>query len=119
MKRGGPLKRRTPLKAKKRPKPSGAAALRGKGMPARRIQWEKNRQEVMDRARGLCEAGERSVCTVRGEHAHHVQLRSRGGSDDPGNLLWVCLRCHDWIHGHPAEATERGWMASRYGVVDN
>ena len=31
-------------------------------------------------------------------HAHHLRKRSQGGKDTPGNLLTVCLTCHDWIH---------------------
>lgn len=67
------------------------------------------RLEVMTRANGACEA--RTVaCGGRGVHAHHRRLRSQGGSDDAGNLLWVCATCHTWIHGHPAASYERGWM---------
>jgi hypothetical protein len=33
-------------------------------------------------------------CTVHGGSGHHVRFRSRGGSDDPSNLLFVCYLHH-------------------------
>ena len=32
-------------------------------------------------------------------HVHHVRPRSEGGSDDPSNLVSVCVACHSKIHG--------------------
>lgn len=48
-----------------------------------------------------------------GFHKHHRQLR-RGGDDRPVNLLRVGPVLHDWIHKHPAEAAELGWIVSQY-----
>jgi hypothetical protein len=74
-------------------------------------EWQQARTWVIDgRADGRCEARATPDCTGRAEHAHHVKLRSRGGSNDPANLLAVCEPCHSWIHGHPDEATEQGLM---------
>lgn len=75
--------------------------------------WHKTRVWVQDRANGRCEARVDAVCTVRGVHAHHVRLRSQGGSDGPENLLWVCQPCHTWIHDHPADAAALGLIARR------
>jgi hypothetical protein len=57
-----------------------------------------------------CAVRVEGVCTGRAQHRHHRKLRSRGGSNDPANLLDVCLRCHDYIHRHPKESIRRGWM---------
>jgi len=42
-------------------------------------------------------------CICRGEgvllHVHHVRPRSEGGSDDPSNLVSVCVTCHAKAHG--------------------
>lgn len=59
-----------------------------------------------------CEAGTR-VCVGRAAHVHHRRLRSQGGGDEPSNLLAVCPPCHRYIHDHPAESYERGWLLRR------
>lgn len=61
-----------------------------------------------------CEAAIEGVCTYVAQHEHHIKLRSRGGKNDPANLLSVCLRCHDHIHANPAWATEQGFMRSQW-----
>lgn len=55
-------------------------------------------------------------CTWCGEPGgaldpHHVIRRSQGGKDVPENLRSVHRRCHRYIHEHPAEAKERGFLA--------
>ena len=37
-------------------------------------------------------------CPRRAVHTHHRKYRSRGGTDNPINLIEVCRECHDWIH---------------------
>lgn len=72
--------------------------------------WHRTRVWVLDRAKHLCEAHVAGVCSRRAEHVHHVRLRSRGGSDDPSNLLALCHACHRFIHDNPAWATAQGFM---------
>ena len=31
-------------------------------------------------------------------HAHHIELRSKGGKDNPANLAGLHSKCHDWLH---------------------
>jgi hypothetical protein len=33
-------------------------------------------------------------------HAHHIQPKSRGGSDESSNLITLCKSCHEDIHGY-------------------
>jgi 5-methylcytosine-specific restriction endonuclease McrA len=41
-------------------------------------------------------------------HPHHIKYRSRGGSNDRKNLVWLCRRCHNLTHsGHPDMARYR------------
>lgn len=37
---------------------------------------------------------------------HHMKLRSRGGSDDPVNIRYVCATCHEAITNHRGEWTK-------------
>jgi hypothetical protein len=54
-------------------------------------------QKVRERDQGCCQV---PGCSHRGEHSHHVEYRSRGGTDDDSNQAALCgfhhLRC---VHG--------------------
>ncbi|HRE89335.1 MAG TPA: HNH endonuclease [Myxococcota bacterium] len=40
------------------------------------------------------------VCRSRQVTPHHIVFRSRGGGDEPSNLISLCARCHlDLVHG--------------------
>jgi len=41
------------------------------------------------------------VCSERYTEPHHVYLRSRGGDDVEGNIVYLCSRCHRAYHGTP------------------
>lgn len=61
---------------------------------------------------GLPCAAKSADCTGRGIEFHHKTPRKRGGSDDLGNLLWVCRACHDWIHASPELSHKLGVLIS-------
>jgi hypothetical protein len=67
---------------------------------------------LVERAGGKCEARIILVCgrNERIAHRHHKLPRSHGGTNDLDNLLYVCDACHNWIHGHPAEAYKLGLL---------
>lgn len=131
MKRGKPLKRGKRLKSNAAAqrawedrtrqrlleKPAHAPAVRAQIGRARRdtSEFQQSRAFVRDRAGCCCEAPTPACPDGRhtGEHAHHMQLRSQGGPDTTENLLWVCHLAHNWIHEHPADAAERGWIRRR------
>lgn len=77
------------------------------------------RAALIERSGGFCEVAEVDrlrVCgtTVRhrGLDAHHVVLRSRGGTDDVANGLFICRNAHMFAHSRPEYATALGLMAS-------
>lgn len=92
MKRSGPLKRRTPLKRQ------------SKKAARKQQKYTETRQEVAAAAFGKCQARADSRCQMLGDQAHHLKRRSQGGKDTPENLIWVCWRCHNWIHANPEKA---------------
>lgn len=57
-----------------------------------------------------CELALPGVCLGRASHRHHRLRRGQGGSDEFENTLDLCSACHDYAHGHIAEANERGWI---------
>jgi 5-methylcytosine-specific restriction endonuclease McrA len=39
------------------------------------------------------------MCRARSRlHVHHIVFRSHGGSNDPSNLITLCLACHVLVH---------------------
>lgn len=94
-----PLRRRTPLRYTYRPRPGLAQA----------------RQAVRARSGGWCETNTPGCPPGqhRGTEAHHVVLRSQGGADTPGNLLWTCYRGHVFAHTHPEQSYAAGWLRRR------
>jgi hypothetical protein len=73
------------------------------------------REMIALRSGGQCEANG-PLCRGRAVHIHHILRRSQGGKGTVSNGLHVCTPCHTWIHDHPAESVERGWLARSGGV---
>lgn len=106
MKRSGPIKRRTPLKAK-----SAKTAKRD------RNRAKFRREQLADRPH--CEARQTiwtaeptwSGCTRWATDLHEPLTRARGGSVlDPANTIATCRQCHEWVHRFPKKATEIGLL---------
>jgi hypothetical protein len=62
--------------------------------PGRRRWVDQLRREVLTRKAGLCAV---PGCSRASVHLHHVVFRSRGGGDEPWNLVGLCA-CHH-LHG--------------------
>lgn len=60
-----------------------------------------------------CEA-RLDCCTGRATERHHRKFRSRGGTDDPANLIDLCGTCHRYVHGHDRWARTVGLSISRH-----
>ena len=61
---------------------------------------------------GLADFG----CTGWVEHLHHIEPRRTGGNERT-NILAICSSHHRWIHAHPQEARNRGWLGSSLGTI--
>lgn len=81
-----PLKRKTPLKAKK---PFRWNPINTNG----RIPLDV-RFEVLERSGGVCEECGNINVDFRGLRYHHIIFRSHGGLDTADNLLLLCGKCH-------------------------
>ena len=72
--------------------------------PVSKSQKKKNtllceqRKILLSKANDLCQ-----ICNnlpdFRGLAVHHKQFRSKGGNHDLENLVVVCGKCHDELHG--------------------
>ncbi len=76
---------------------------------------QKSLAFVKERAGGRCEA-RLLMCWGADQQTHHIKSRGRGGSDDPINLLRVCVPCHHAITTHaPGTDRFRTWSWQKEG----
>lgn len=137
MKRGGPLKRKTPLEpgaplkrgsalSRGGPLKQGSGPASGKGLGGSRRKSEGGprvpaevRAVVLARAGLRCERCGRDVAGGGGE-VHHRRPAGAGGSKlaeshSAANLLLLCSDGHRWVESHREAALEAGWLV-RQGV---
>ena len=74
-----------------------ASAERIPAFHAGSINYECNKRLMYRRDRWHC----RNCNTTQNLTPHHIIFRSQGGDDSLGNLITLCIQCHDDIHaGH-------------------
>lgn len=103
--RGEALQSRTPLTRSRKRLPARS--------PKTARVYVTRRQVVAGilEARPWCQIRWDAGCQRRSAHVHEPEMRSRGADIlDPDTCVAACRHCHDMVHGHPAEATERGWL---------
>lgn len=100
--------KRSPLKRSQKPMKRSPLKVKRRG----EYQWRKARKAALERSGGRCE-GRLPCCTGTAEHVHHVVRRSQGGSNEVGNLLALCFRCHEWVHANPVAAVKKGLLGGR------
>lgn len=71
---------------------------------------------IRDREGGRC-ARCAHPCLHDGQ-AHHRRPKGMGGStaqdtNTHANGLWLCAGCHAWVHAHPGQAREEGWLVAQ------
>lgn len=76
----------------------------------------RSRALVIARARDRCER-----CGVLMTVGHWHHRRSRSVRDDhthcPCNGVWLCRGDHEWVHAHPMEARQGGFILSRVTAI--
>lgn len=82
----------------------------------RKVESDKQLDEItpflLERCKGRCEARSK-VCTGKAEHRHHALRRPHtGGTHDPELMLYVCNRCHEFLHDgkNSDEAKAKRWL---------
>lgn len=110
------LKRTTPLargtsELKRAPLTTDRKALpkRGKKVKADERAIARSAPAARRRSGGVCEFHVRGVCTQRAVHLHHRKRREFGDHGSK-NLVDLCLECHAYVHAHPNESYEKGWL---------
>lgn len=73
--------------------------------------------DALERDGGRCFRCGTVVLSVS-RSCHHRKLRSGGGPDSLENRITLCgsgtTGCHGYVHHHPREARESGFIVSRY-----
>lgn len=77
------------------PKPRPKALDKRERAKATRTHWRDVTRLVRARDGGKCRC-----CGRAGYDVHHVVMRSRGGKDEPANLVLLCKVCHLDAHQH-------------------
>lgn len=84
--------------------------------PKRGTVPTKIKRWVRERDGYRCVARIETVCTGRADHVHHIVRKSQGGDNTMGNLISLCLACHQHIHANVAWARSHGYIRSRSTV---
>ncbi len=111
LRRTTPL-RRTPFKRKALPSSSPtsrkAIKVRSDKRAREAEEYRKLREKLVEHPSAKCK-----VCGFSKPHdLHHRREMSMGGAyTNPANVVPVCRNpCHEWIHSHPQEARELGFL---------
>jgi hypothetical protein len=112
-----PLKRKTPLKAKKKPPTEGSTQKRP--MKRKKIKPVSDKQkEINELYRKLrkvyldkhpeCEVRTKE-CMGKSDQIHHKELRGKN-TNKVSSFCAVCAPCHQAIHSNPQWARENGFL---------
>ena len=66
--------------------------------------------DVLARDMGCRAAGVIRIPCAGRIDPHHVKRRSQGGQDTVENLISLCRAHHDWVHAHPDESYQLGFL---------
>ena len=67
-------------------------------------------QDVLSRDMGCRGAGVIRIACQGRIDPHHIKRRSQGGEDTIDNLISLCRAHHDWVHQHPDESYQLGFL---------
>jgi len=81
--------------------PKQGSLLRSKGKRLNGDSYKFLMKKVFERDRWTCR---NPFCeSYRNLTIHHIIKRSQGGGDELGNLITLCLDCHEKIERHELE----------------
>lgn len=85
--------------------------------------WPAVRKDILQRDDYTCQdcgepVGERSNPHLKDAEVHHKTPRAGGGSDDPENLITLCVECHTDCEPPAAGRDGRGQFALNYPNQD-
>lgn len=77
---------------------------------------------IHDRDGGRCVRDGAVLSPQPGSYSEHHRILGNRADNRPSNKLSLCgsgtTGCHGWVHAHPREAREKGWIVTRHGPRD-
>lgn len=64
------------------------------------VDWDNLRIQIFERDNYQCRRCDRSLRGTNRRHVHHIKPLSKGGSNNPSNLISLCDICHHHQHKH-------------------
>lgn len=77
--------------------------------------WEAATLSMLRRSGMRCEWCDRALGN---QMERHHRIRRRDGGDRLSNLVALHTACHQYVHAHPDEARDRGFIVSALSDVD-
>lgn len=62
-----------------------------------REEWRNVRKAVLERDLYTCQRCMKTSKSGKGLSVHHLLPRSSGGTNELGNLITLCHKCHDYV----------------------
>ena len=107
-----PLKRKTPMKRNQKPlkRTPLKRVSQSKNAKAKRKSYASAKREYMEDRENPnhCERCEVEL-GIKFLDLHHKAGRGKNLSNK-STFTAICRPCHDWIHAHPKDARETGWL---------
>jgi 5-methylcytosine-specific restriction endonuclease McrA len=73
--------------------------------------WKERRKELLEEAEYICD-----VCGGKATQIHHLDYKNLGGEMLNVDVIAVCNKCHQEIHGEPKTyGTYKGYGEGDYG----
>ena len=80
----------------------------------RTVRRESTKKALRKRAKSHCERCGRFIKEYGPDlgdgSRHHRHKQGVGGKNRLYNLVFLCVKCHRWVHRHEAEAAREGWI---------
>lgn len=74
-------------------------------------EWTGNSIALFNRCSGNCW---RCGLDLGGDGGRHHRKRKRDGGDFLSNVILLHTNCHTWVHAHPEESRQLGWIVSAF-----
>lgn len=71
---------------------------------------EQNKEYTKTRLQFISENELCERCGKPADEIHHKAGRNGERLNDVKGFMSVCRGCHQWIHAHPKESREAGWL---------
>ena len=99
------------MKVRKKPKPTVRKTLRTRSLKRQKQEKEYSvRRKIFLENNPVCQIAISGVCTYHSTEIHHVNDRNGDKLNDETFWKATDRACNQWVHAHPKEARELGFL---------